>query len=71
MIDIEFFAQKPDAILNNFEGQVFLGEDKVMIGIANFVMKGAVIKNTEWIIGREIILRSYNVHWLRYKNYEK
>jgi len=51
LIDIEFHAQKPDANLNNFEGEIYFGERKELVGSHNFAMKGASIKNTAWIVG--------------------
>ena len=43
-------AQAPDQFINNFEGSLTKKERKYLIQSNNFVMKGAYLKNTAWIV---------------------
>ena len=65
-----FGAQAPDMAINHFEGFVEYKNQKIMIKSENFIMRGAVVRNTAWVMGNLFIRRCY-VHWTRYKSYAK
>lgn len=42
---------EPDQALNSFQGVIFKNNKKISLGPKQILLRGAMLKNTDWIIG--------------------
>jgi len=46
-----FECDAPNKDIHNFSAMLQVGEKKISIGISNFLLRGSVLRNTQWVIG--------------------
>ena len=74
----EINCQIPDPNLHHFEGALVFNENKIFLSIKQLILRGAVLRNTKWVIGIVVctgedtkIMKNSSVFRYKQSNIEK